>query len=51
MTFITIHSWVSLDRCDGNCITAEDSFDIIYTPNKIEDGSLKVFNMMKGIKE
>ena len=35
MCFITIHSWVSLDRCDENCNTVEYSFD-----NKIENAKM-----------
>ena len=40
---------ISLGRHGGRCNTAEDPFCTTFVPNKIEDVSLKVFNMIKGI--
>ena len=42
---------IRINRCNGSCNTVEDTFGRIYVPNKIEDVSLKVFNMIKGINE
>ena len=42
---------VSLDKCVYRCNVIEDPFSRIYISNEIEDVNLKVFNMIKGIKE
>ena len=42
---------VSLDKCVYRCNVIEDPFSRICVSNEIEDVNLKVFNMIKGIKE
>ena len=42
---------VILDRLDGSCNTAEDAFCRICLSNNIENTNLKVFSMIKGIKD
>ena len=43
--------FVSLDRCDGSCNTAENLFGKIFVSNKMEDVNSTVFNMVKVINE
>ena len=38
---------VNFDRCSGNCDTLDDLSGGICVPNKTDDVSLNVFNMMK----
>ena len=42
---------VKLDRCVGSCNTLNDLFNKVCVPNKTEDLSLSVFNMITGINE
>ena len=42
---------VILDRLDGSCNTAEDAFCRICLSNNTENTNLKVFSMIKGIKD
>ena len=42
---------INLDRCNGNCNTLDDPSNKIYIPNKTEDVSLIVFNMIAGIND
>ena len=50
MNFSTIQPSL-MNRCDGSCNFIEDPFGRICVPNKIEDGNLKVFNMIKRINK
>ena len=40
---------VKLDRCIGSCNTLNDLFNKVCVPNKTEDLSLSVFNIIIGI--
>ena len=42
---------VILDRCAGSCNTPNDLSNKVFIPNKTEDLSLSVFNMITGINE
>ena len=42
---------VKLERCNGSCGTLNVPSDKICVPNKTEDTSLSVFNMITGINE
>ena len=40
-----------MNRCDGGCNNVDGPFGRIYVPNKKKDVNLKLFKMIKGIKE
>ena len=40
---------VKLDRCVGSCNALNGLSNKVFTPNKIEDLNLSVFNMIPGI--
>ena len=42
---------VSLDKCHGSCNALEDLSSKICVPNKTNDGTLNVFNMIEEINE
>ena len=42
---------ISKKRCNGTYNTADDPFGRMCVPNKREDVNLKVFNMIKRLKE
>ena len=42
---------ISMSRCYGNCNTVKDPFGRIYVSKKREEMNLKIFKMIKGIKE
>ena len=42
---------VNLDRCVGSCSTINDLSNEVWVPNKTEDLSLSIFNMITGINE
>ena len=41
----------NLDRCMGSCNTLDDLSNKVCVPNKTEDLSLSVFNMITGVNE
>ena len=41
---------ISTNRCDGSCNSLEYLFEGMGVPNKIEEVKLKIFNLIKGIK-
>ena len=41
---------ISINRCDGSCNSLEYLFGRMDVPNKIEGVKLKIFNLIKGIK-
>ena len=48
---VAIHLLVKLERCNGSCSTLNVPSDKMCVPNKTEDTSLSVFNMITGINE
>ena len=42
---------VNLDRCVGSCNTTNDLSNEVCVPDKTEDLSLSIFNMITGINE
>ena len=42
---------VKLDKCVGSCNTLNDLSNKVCVPNKTEDSTLNVFNMITGINE
>ena len=42
---------VKLDKCVGSCNTLKDLSNKVCAPNKTEDLSLSMFNMITGINE
>ena len=41
---------ISINRCGGSCNSLEHPFARIGVPNKIEEVNLKIFNLIKDIK-
>lgn len=46
-----IYLFISLDRCDGTCNTAQDRIDRVCIPDKLEGMNFRALIIIKGISK